>query len=503
MVTAAATETVSARAVRTTRRPGRLARPDGRSVAATAPAIGTGSCMGTGDMVASGSWSGGIESPGGGGPGGGGPGGRGPGGSGSGGSGGAGGAASGSSASGGAGGAGGSAGSGGGVWSNGGTLQVTNTTLASNVTGDGAGGGSGGTGATTGGQGGSGGNGGDGGAISVGGTTATLLNVTVVGNGTGSAGTGGSGGLGVTNGVSGAAGSAGAVGGLDGVATLEDTLLASNSGGNCRPGAVIDGGHDLSFAGSGCPSTFATGDPNLGPLQFNGGPTETVDLGSGSAAIDAGGGCAATDERGLKRPSGKACDIGAYEVTPPTVLLGSVRATGPHSVAILLTASANTATASVGIAGLKATPVQVRGLAPTAVTLNVRTVNLSRSYRYTITASSDDGSASTPAQTLAVPVISGLTLARTSITYTDSRAASTTLVLLRRGRGVMSGGVCRAPRAGRHGRSCRWIVVATLRHRDRRGRNRIRRHVGAGSYRLMATPVIGNTTGLTVTARLS
>ena len=54
---------------------------------------------------------------------------------------------------------------------------------------------------------------------------------------------------------------------------------------------------------------------NLGPLQDNGGPTETRALGPGSAAINAGGsGCAATDQRGESRPVGVACDVGAFEL---------------------------------------------------------------------------------------------------------------------------------------------------------------------------------------------
>src|SRR6185295_15730292 len=47
----------------------------------------------------------------------------------------------------------------------------------------------------------------------------------------------------------------------------------------------------------------------------NGGPTETIALLTGSPAIDASGGrtCVATDQRGVARPQGNACDIGAFE----------------------------------------------------------------------------------------------------------------------------------------------------------------------------------------------
>jgi hypothetical protein len=69
-------------------------------------------------------------------------------------------------------------------------------------------------------------------------------------------------------------------------------------------------------------------DPRVGPLQNNGGPTETHALLPGSPAIDAGtpqpdGGCTdlagtalTTDQRGEPRPQGPRCDIGAFEATP-------------------------------------------------------------------------------------------------------------------------------------------------------------------------------------------
>jgi CSLREA domain-containing protein len=56
-------------------------------------------------------------------------------------------------------------------------------------------------------------------------------------------------------------------------------------------------------------------DPRLGPLADNGGPTRTHALLLGSPAIDAAStpDCPTTDQRGVLRPQGAACDIGSYE----------------------------------------------------------------------------------------------------------------------------------------------------------------------------------------------
>jgi hypothetical protein len=55
----------------------------------------------------------------------------------------------------------------------------------------------------------------------------------------------------------------------------------------------------------------------LSPLANNGGPTKTHALVSGSPAIDAipsaDPGCTRTDQRGVPRPRGPGCDIGAFE----------------------------------------------------------------------------------------------------------------------------------------------------------------------------------------------
>jgi len=68
--------------------------------------------------------------------------------------------------------------------------------------------------------------------------------------------------------------------------------------------------------------TFSNASVSFGLLQDNGGPTQTLALLPGNAAIDGGDptGCAddqgplTVDQRGLPRPAGAACDLGAYEV---------------------------------------------------------------------------------------------------------------------------------------------------------------------------------------------
>ena len=79
-------------------------------------------------------------------------------------------------------------------------------------------------------------------------------------------------------------------------------------------------------------------DPLLGPLQDNGGFTQTMALGPGSPAIDAADDsvCPATDQRGVPRPQGAGCDMGAFEVEqvlPPGQL--SIRSNGEYDGWIL------------------------------------------------------------------------------------------------------------------------------------------------------------------------
>ncbi len=102
---------------------------------------------------------------------------------------------------------------------------------------------------------------------------------------------------------------------------IGNTIVAySEADGNCfnsggflnSLGHNLDSGNTCGFSAVG---DLVNTDPLLGPLQNNGGPTPTRALLTGSPAIDQGDNtsCPATDQRGIPRPQGVACDIGAYE----------------------------------------------------------------------------------------------------------------------------------------------------------------------------------------------
>jgi len=97
------------------------------------------------------------------------------------------------------------------------------------------------------------------------------------------------------------------------VVNYNNTIIAnSSSGGDCYNVGTI--GINLnSLVEDGSCSASLSGDPNLGSLANNGGPTQTHALLTGSPAIDTGVNCPATDQRGVTRPKDIACDIGAYE----------------------------------------------------------------------------------------------------------------------------------------------------------------------------------------------
>jgi cysteine-rich repeat protein len=114
----------------------------------------------------------------------------------------------------------------------------------------------------------------------------------------------------------------------DGQLVVRNTILAENAGTDCS-GVLTSHGFNLFRNPSGCLIEGNTSgdlvgmDPALGLLADNGGPTPTHALLAGSAALDTGNpatpggpaGCESTDQRGVSRPQGFRCDIGAFEAS--------------------------------------------------------------------------------------------------------------------------------------------------------------------------------------------
>jgi hypothetical protein len=143
-----------------------------------------------------------------------------------------------------------------------------------------------------------------------------------------------------------------------GTVTLSNVIVAGNSGStapDCStvvgPGTINSAGNNIIGNNTGCTLTGALPsdqvgtsgspiDPLLGALAINGGPTQTMALLAGSPAIDAGNNatCAATDQRGISRPQGPACDIGAFEVVQAPVVAPIATPTLSQPLIILLAA---------------------------------------------------------------------------------------------------------------------------------------------------------------------
>lgn len=157
----------------------------------------------------------------------------------------------------------------------------------------------------------------------------TIVNSTIAGNTVGAAGIGG--GLAVYNPTP----------EVGGAATLlvRNTIVAGNTGpagpSDCGAVAMVTSERNISSDAS-CqftdPGSKQNTNPLLGALANNGGETNTLALLPGSPAIDAGTnvGCPPADQRGIARPQGPTCDIGAFELvraqpTPPKPAAADLR----------------------------------------------------------------------------------------------------------------------------------------------------------------------------------
>jgi hypothetical protein len=110
---------------------------------------------------------------------------------------------------------------------------------------------------------------------------------------------------------------------------LAMTILANDSApsaadGKACAGTVSSNGYNLLGTRTGCTYTRKATDkigvgPKLDALHANGGPTATMALKKSSPAVNAVPKSACTvktDQRGVHRPQGPKCDIGAYELKP-------------------------------------------------------------------------------------------------------------------------------------------------------------------------------------------
>jgi hypothetical protein len=245
----------------------------------------------------------------------------------------------------------GGAGEGGALWCAG-SIRSTNSTFFNNQVSGGSGGGAlmGPSGPGT------------GGGVLAGGGTAILVNLTIAGN----SAVGGpppaypigpaqGGGLAVTNTA----------------ATVHNSIIANSTSGGDVWGTLIDGGHNIcsdATANLSAPGSLNNTDPKLGPLGNCGGPTQTMPLLVGSPAINGGDttGCPLTDQRGHSRPFGNACDIGAYESSPPFFLGGRVSGytfTDPVTVGVGSSASVTTNGGNYLLSDVPAGPINVTPMA--------------------------------------------------------------------------------------------------------------------------------------------
>jgi hypothetical protein len=257
-------------------------------------------------------------------------------------------------------------------------------------------------------------------------------------------------------------------------------------------------------------TNFIKADPKLAPLGDNGGPTQTMRPQPGSAAIDQvpifGAACPPTDQRGVTRPGGTGCEIGAYEVTPPRATTGPATEIVPAAATLSATITANAADAGVHFEygtttayGRSSADQHVAGV--TAVTVQAHLGGLApgTTYHYRVVAASIDGTTPGADRTFRTPIASITRLKvkprrvhrkrGAKVTYTDSEASNTRFVLSR----------CKK----HHKKRCRrYRIVRTFSRHDVAGPNRFHlraKHLAPGRYRLAATPSFDGAEGATAT----
>jgi hypothetical protein len=250
----------------------------------------------------------------------------------------------------------------------------------------------------------------------------------------------------------------GSGGGIAGSATATNTIIADNSDNeghidNCSEaltagGPNLENGKECAFAAHG---GISEADPLLGPLTNNGGLTETQRLLPGSPAIEGGTNteCPSTDQRGIMRPVGPKCDIGAVEYAPPVATTGTATSITQSSATLngVLDSlgfggvawyfqwgpstnygnqTPSTATAALGSEGVAAT---LPGL-PAGSTIHYRLVvsdseGTSDGSDQTLTTSSSPGTSTGPPARPLLPVLTAVSQSATRWTEKKIRKSKT------------------------------------------------------------------------------
>jgi hypothetical protein len=297
------------------------------------------------------------------------------------------------------------------------SFGLTNATIAANRAGAGGKGGAGGHG-PNGSKPGDGGKGGGAAGFFANGGTPVFTHVTVASNlvGAGGApGAQGNAGSGVNQ--TGASGAAGTVGGIDASGAtnlgLTNTIVANNTAPQCAGSFAGASAGNLEFPNnSSCLGVLVTSNPLLGALADNGGLTPTMMLGAGSPAIDKVTlGCVAADQRGVPRPRGASCDIGAVEKSPPTATTQGSSALTPTAATVLGTANARHVRATYRFqygtttASGRQSAAHTLAASDTDVPVSVRLRGLApnRTYHYRLVVQSPDGIARGADRTFKTP----------------------------------------------------------------------------------------------------
>ena len=231
--------------------------------------------------------------------------------------------------------------------------------------------------------------------------------------------------------------------------TVTQSIVANGvTSANCSgSGAITDGGYNLD-SGTSCGFSAANNSlsntqPQLEALASNGGPTQTMALPAASPAVDAipasvTGCTGSADQRGVSRPEGAGCDIGAYEVIvtsgdtqPPSQPTGLA---APSVTANAVTLTWNPSSDNVAVTGYtvyrNGSAVGSTGGAA-ATTFTDSTAAPATAYSYTVDAFDGSGNHSIRSAPLAVttPAPSGIQFIQGDVAATATCVTQTTIPL--------------------------------------------------------------------------